>query len=92
MNKEQMIEIALAGFPEHTHKDIEGLEFFSWSGVHRLYDPTEGFILILPKSTYMAVILHELEPFAQISVGHKAFNHYAGIQKMISLNLINGIE
>lgn len=88
MNKEQLIKIAKAGFPERVQQFInfDNCEMHSHSGVYRLYDKDIDFVLMLPREDHLAIFIGA-DNFIQITCGTKAFNHYAAIKEMESLGL-----
>lgn len=95
MNKDQMIEIARAGFPERiiSMYNIEKMQYMCVGRVHRLYEGEK--ILIIPKKTFMAIHLDPEEEnglLVDIGTNNVKFNQYAAIQKMVKLGLIPPIE
>ncbi len=89
MNKDELIQIAIAGFPTRILKYIyfDDCEIHSMSGVYRLYDKDEEFLFMLPKKDHLSIFIGA-NNFIQINPGIKAFNHYAAIEKMKELGLI----
>jgi len=89
MKKEQLIEIAKAGFPDRVKQfiDFKNCKMCHCGGVYRLYDKDEKFILTCPEHDHIAIFMDE-DNFIQITTGIKAFNHYAAIKKMEELKLV----
>lgn len=90
MTKEDLIKIAKAGFPDNVKQFInfENCEMLHWSGVFRLYDKDEDFVLMLPKKYHLSIIIGD-DNFIQILSGNNtAFNHYLAIKEMENLGLI----
>lgn len=89
MNKEQLIKIAKAGFPERVQRFInfDNCEMNHHSGVYRLYHKDMDFVLMLPREDHLAIFIGA-DNFIQITCGTKAFNHYAAIKEMESLGLV----
>ncbi|WP_187260748.1 hypothetical protein [Pontibacter beigongshangensis] len=89
MTKEQLIQIAKVAFPERVQHSInfDNTEMLHQSGVYRLYDKDEDFVMLSPKSSYLSVFIGE-DKFVQFEVGHKAFNHYAAIKEMEKMKLV----
>ena len=80
MTKEQLIQIAKAGFQYMAKEYInfEKLEIFHWCGVYRLYNKEAGFQGMLPKEDILAVFIG-YDNFIQFTCGNKMFNHYAAL-------------
>ena len=89
MNKEQLIKIAKAGFPNVVKQfiDFNDVDIHSMGGVYRLYDKQTNFEFMLPKNYHLSVFIGS-DKFVQIESLGKAFNHYAAIKKMQELQLI----
>ena len=89
LNKEQLIKIAKAGFPERVQQFInfDNCEMHYGSGVYRLYDKDMDFVFMLPREDHLAIFIGGYN-FVQITCGIKAFNHYAAIKEMESLGLL----
>ena len=88
MTKQQLIQIAKAGFPDHVKSiiNIDDLEFISMGGVYRLYDKSSPILFVLPKESIIAICHHA--DWVQISTSFRAFNDYAAIKEMQKLKLI----
>jgi len=89
MNKEQLIKIAKAGFPERVQQFInfDNCEMFHHSSIYRLYDKNTEFMQIFPREDHLSIFIGA-NNFIQITCGIKAFNHYAAIKEMESLGLV----
>lgn len=87
MTREEMIEIAKVGFPLRVQNQcvFDKCKIHHTGGVYRLYD--DDFLVFIPRHSYLEIFVGE-DNFIQITCGNKAFNHYAAIKKMESLNLI----
>jgi hypothetical protein len=89
MEKEQLIQIAKAGFPQRVKDFInfDNCEMHSMSGVYRLYDKESVFFFMQPSESNLNIFIGA-DNFIQITCGNRAFNHYAAIKKMEELGLI----
>jgi hypothetical protein len=89
MTKDQLIQIAKAGFPDNAKRliNFENSEMIFWGDVYRLYDKDCPFIMMLPKEEYLSIFIND-DGFVQIQVINRAFNHFAAIKEMLSLGLI----
>lgn len=93
MTKEQLIQIAQAGFPESVKENInfDECQMIRWGDVYRLYRINAPFRLILPVEYYLSIFIGRVgeQPFVQIKCGTSAFNDYAAIKKMEELGLVS---
>jgi len=96
MTKDQLIEVAKAGFPADKHHlyNFETPGYYAFGAVFRLFqkeeiDPSKiGWIGMGLNEVFLAIHIED-ESFVQIEVGNRKFNHRAAIKKMIELNLIS---
>lgn len=89
MTETQMIEVANAGFETNkgfSKLKINDLGFMHKSGIYRLYDKTKGFDGNFPKESILTI--HLESGFAQLSAGHRRFDHFAAIKCLESLLLV----
>lgn len=91
MNREQLIKIAKAGFPESIFDtiDLDNCDVHHQGGCYRLYDMSAGFFLMLPRQSYLTVFMGG-NNFIQITCGNLCFDHYAAIKEIERLGLIKG--
>ena len=91
MTKEQFIQIAKAGFPEHVIEliNFEDSEMMRMGDVYRLYDKNEPFRILLPNREIINI--HLFDNFVQIDAGSKAFNQYAAIKEIEKMRLITSV-
>jgi hypothetical protein len=80
MTKQQLIQIAKAGFSDTVNKLInyENCEIYSRDNVFRLYDKKTKIVLGLPKKCYISVEIED--KFINIGTGNLSFNHYAAVK------------
>jgi len=85
ITKEQLIEIAKAGFPLGIQKsiDFENLDIVQQGDKFALFNRSKKFD---QEGYYLSVIFRT--DFIQFYTGTTLFNQMAGISKMLELNLI----
>ena len=86
MTKEQLIEIAKAGFPEkfNSYIDYTDVEATKNNHLYRLYKGKDRINL----RGWFIEIYKEGDSFVQIRVGLRVFNDLAAINKMKELEII----
>lgn len=91
MTKDQLIQIAQAGFPKSVkiNIDFNACDMIYWGSVYRLYKIKTPLRLGLPVEEYLSIYIgkNSSRPFIQIKCGNAAFNDYAAIKKMEELGL-----
>ena len=91
ISREQLIQIAEAGFPDQVKQflEFEHYDIFHLSGVYRLYDVRKGYCIILPTETIFSIDYIPKNKFVQFNINNsRAFNHYAALKEMQKLKLI----
>ena len=85
MTKEQLLQIAIAGYPLRSIKffNLSDYDIFEMSGVYRLYDKNEGFFLALPRKSILTISHNKPDNWVQFTtVPSFSFNHLKAIRKM----------
>ena len=94
MKKEQLIQIAKAGFPECAKKliNFKDCEMLYRDGLYWLYDKDEPFYKELPVMEYLTIFIGENKyvhlSSRHLAFRHLAFNHYAAIKEMERMGLV----
>ncbi len=92
MTKEQLIQIAIAGFPTRVLKilKLDELKMHRMDTVYRLYHKDIDFVFVLPKYSILTVCIDE-NNFIQINTD-MAFNHYSAIKEIERLGIIHNVN